>query len=137
MTFFYLWFKHRLWVLVRTAFIRRFWQAPTIFLVKKKNKLMYTPPNPTFPCIKWGFKGCLQHRLVNVMYSLFKTDAEQESFNSFIFESNPLILLSVKSTAFLKTLVFVNRQVNVERQTSVLTATDPVCFRCTNSTFSD
>ena len=28
---------------------------------------MYTPPNPTFPYIKWVFSGCSLHGLVNIV----------------------------------------------------------------------
>ena len=49
--------KHRLWVLVRTAFIRRFYRVPIIYVLSRNKKNKVYPCKPQFYHIKVGFKG--------------------------------------------------------------------------------
>ena len=45
-------------MLVRTAFVGRFYQAPTISLCRKKmTEIMFTPANANFPYIKRILRG--------------------------------------------------------------------------------
>ena len=49
--------KHRLWVLVRTASLRRFLRVPTIYVLCRNKKNNVYPCKPQFYYIKVGFKG--------------------------------------------------------------------------------
>ena len=66
------WFcsKHRLWVLVRTASMRRFYRAPTIYVLSRNKKNNEYPCKPQFYYIKLGFKGVKIYRHVFVMLSI-------------------------------------------------------------------
>ena len=48
--------KHRLWVLVRTALMRRFSRIPTIYVFEQNKKKMYIPVNPVL-LYKSGVQG--------------------------------------------------------------------------------
>ena len=48
--------KHWLWVLVRTASVRRFLRVPTIYVVKRNKKTNAYPFKPQFYYIKVDFK---------------------------------------------------------------------------------
>ena len=56
--------KHRLWVLVRTASLRRFSRVPTIFVLSRNKKNKVYPCKPQFYYIKVGFKGSKLYRHV-------------------------------------------------------------------------
>ena len=49
--------KHWLWVLLRTASVRRLQRVPTIYVLSRNKKNNVYPCKPKFYCIKVGFKG--------------------------------------------------------------------------------
>ena len=58
--------QNRLWVLVRTASPRRFYQVLKIYVLAEIRKIMYTPVNPSFTIQKWGLRGSKLYRYVFV-----------------------------------------------------------------------
>ena len=67
--YFFLFFcsKNRLWVLVRTASMRRFWRVPTIYALSRNKRKIYTPINTSFTIQKWGLRGSKLYRHVFVI----------------------------------------------------------------------
>ena len=67
--FSYLCSKHRSWILPRPALLRRFYKAPTIYVLSKNKKNNVYPCKLQFSPYKVKFTGgCSLHGLVKVMW---------------------------------------------------------------------
>ena len=62
--------KHRLWVPIRTASARQFYEYPQSIFWTEIRKIMYTLVNPSFTIKKWGLRGSKLYRHVFVMWTI-------------------------------------------------------------------